>query len=68
MTETPQPTSGSLEARIIRKCQVHLNTCPLTCAERRVEELGEVASFDHQAAVPPSIAQRLKEGLSSWLR
>lgn len=44
MTDTPQPTSGSLSAKIIRACPVH-QTCPLTCRERRVEELGEIASF-----------------------
>jgi len=44
MTDAPQPTSGSLEARIIRACTVH-RTCPLTCKQRRVEELGTIASF-----------------------
>jgi hypothetical protein len=43
--DAPQPTSGSLEARIIRKCTVH-KTCPLTCKQRRVEELGQIATFD----------------------
>lgn len=65
--EAPQPTSGSLEARIIRKCPTHLD-CPLTCKQRRVEDLGEIASFDsREESVPPSIVQRLKEGLASWL-
>jgi hypothetical protein len=44
MTETPQPTSASLSAKIIRACTVHM-TCPLTCQERQVEDLGEIASF-----------------------
>jgi hypothetical protein len=67
MTDASQPTSGSLEARIIRKCPVHA-TCSLTCPRRSVENLGEIASFTTQAdSVPPSIVQRLKEGLSSWL-
>jgi ribosomal protein RSM22 (predicted rRNA methylase) len=45
MTETPQPTSGSLSARIIRACPKHAQ-CPLDCPERETRELGEVASFD----------------------
>jgi hypothetical protein len=71
MTDAPQPTSGSLEARIIRACTIH-RTCPLTCKQRRVEELGTIARFaaHHEEfdPVPPSILQRLKEGLSAWLR
>jgi len=69
MTEAPQPTSGSLEAKIIRACPIH-KTCPLTCKQRRVEQLGTIASFDVRSdeSVPPSIVQRLKEGLASWLR
>jgi hypothetical protein len=69
MTDAPQPTSGSLEATIIRACTVH-RMCPLTCTQRRVEELGTIASFDARSEefVPPSIVQRLKEGLVSWLR
>jgi hypothetical protein len=68
MTDAPQPTSVSLQARIIRKCPVH-PTCSLTCRERKVEELGEIVSFDStDESAPPSIVQRLKEGLSSWLR
>jgi len=69
MTDAPQPTSGSLEATIIRACTVH-RTCPLTCKQRKVEKLGTIASFDARSeeCVPPSIVQRLKEGLASWLR
>jgi hypothetical protein len=67
MTDAPQPTAGSLEARIIRKCPSH-TTCPLTCKQRRVEELGTIASFDtREERLPPSIIQRLKEGVSQWL-
>jgi hypothetical protein len=64
MTDTPQPTSGSLEARIIRKCPTHRD-CPLTCKQRPVEELGMIASFG-EASVPASIVQRLKEGFRKW--
>lgn len=46
MTSSDQPTSGSLFAKIIRACQVHANRCSLECPERRVEELGKIASFD----------------------
>jgi hypothetical protein len=46
MTDTPQPTSGSLTARIIRACPEH-EQCPLECPDRPVEDLGELASFDH---------------------
>lgn len=69
MTEQPAEiaAAGILEARIIRACTVH-DTCPLTCKLRKVEELGEIASFDHRdEGVPPSIMQRLKEGVFQWL-
>lgn len=67
MTETPQPTAGSLEATIIRKCPAH-RTCPLTCKQRPVEDLGEIASFDtREERIPSSVLHRLKEGLSTWL-
>jgi len=45
MSDAPQPVAGSLEATIIRACTVH-HMCPLTCKQRRVEHLGEIASFD----------------------
>jgi hypothetical protein len=45
MTDTPQPVAGSLEARIIRACPVHTG-CALECSERKVEELGTIATFD----------------------
>jgi len=69
MTEQPAEVAaaGSLEVTIIRACTVH-RTCPLTCTQRTVEELGTVASFDNrEESVPPSIVQRLKEGISQWL-
>jgi hypothetical protein len=53
MTDAPQPTSGSLEATIIRACTVH-RMCPLTCTQRRVEELGSIASFDTRQESSPS--------------
>jgi len=60
MTDAPQPTSGSLEARIIRACCVH-KTCPLTCKRRKVEDLGQIASFDVREDKPHSFIDRLKE-------
>jgi cystathionine beta-lyase/cystathionine gamma-synthase len=42
------PVSGSLSAKIIRKCPTHRD-CPLTCKQRQVENLGEIASFDVHA-------------------
>lgn len=41
-----QPTAGSLSARVIRACQVH-KTCSLECPERKVLDLGVIASFDN---------------------
>jgi len=63
MTDAPQPLAGSLEAKIIRACPTH-RVCPLTCKQRRVEDLGTIASFDiREDNVPPSIVERLKEGI-----
>lgn len=45
MSDAPQPTSGSLEAKIIRACNKHQNKCQLDCPRRKVEDLGQVASF-----------------------
>lgn len=45
MTESLQPTSGSLSAKIIRACTKHNNKCGLDCPRRQVEDLGEIASF-----------------------
>jgi hypothetical protein len=45
MTDAPQPTAGSLEAKIIRACAKHQNKCKLDCPRRKVEDLGQVASF-----------------------
>lgn len=60
MTETPQPTSGSLSAKIIRACPSH-RVCPLTCKQRLVEDLGEIASFsvDAPGAAEPSWLSRV---------
>jgi len=44
---TEQPVAGSLQARLIRACKIHTG-CPLECPEREVEDLGEVARFDHR--------------------
>lgn len=64
MTDAPQPISGSLEAKIIRKCPVHA-TCLLTCPRRPVEDLGEIA---HVHAPPPSEPGRgVREHLTAWL-
>jgi hypothetical protein len=46
MTNTPQPIAGSLEAKIIRACSKHQNKCKLDCPRRKVEELGQIASFN----------------------
>jgi uncharacterized membrane protein YagU involved in acid resistance len=41
------PVAGSLSAVVIRACKVHIppRTCELDCPERKVENLGEIASF-----------------------
>jgi hypothetical protein len=44
MSDTPQPTSGSLSAKLIRACPTH-KTCALDCKYRQVEDLGELARF-----------------------
>ena len=71
MSDAPQPTSGSLEARIIRKCPSHTD-CPMTCKHRQVEDLGTIASFDTTSTSPesrdPSILTRLKEAYYAWHR
>lgn len=67
MTDSLQPTSASLAAKIIRKCPVH-DTCSLDCPRRPFEELGTIASFEvREERAPPSIIQRLKEGVTQWL-
>jgi len=55
------PVAGSLEAKIIRACAVHKN-CGTSCPERKVEELGEIASFDLRRK--PSLIQRI----GGWFR
>lgn len=57
MTESLQPTSGTLEAVIIHACKVHDNTCSLRCPERQVEDLGQIAAFDHR---PPLIERIIR--------
>ncbi len=66
MTETPQPTCGSLEAKIIRACRDHGNKCKLECPRRQVEDLGQIAGFESVQEQPdidpkPSFLDRLKE-------
>jgi len=53
---------GSLEAKIIRACTVH-KTCPLTCKQRRVEELGEIARFSTE---PPRSRPWILEPLKTF--
>jgi hypothetical protein len=45
--------AGSLEAKIIRKCEIH-RTCPLTCPQRQVDDLGTIASFENRPPSAPS--------------
>lgn len=52
MTESLIPTSGSLSAKIIRACSRHSGKCPLDCKYRKVEDLGEIASFGPSASLP----------------
>lgn len=66
MTDTPQPTSGSLSATIIRACTKHKN-CPLDCPRRKVENLGEVAAFSTPAPEPPS-SPSLRARFTTWLK
>lgn len=74
MTESPQPTAGSLSAKIIRACKDHGNTCKLDCPRRQVEDLGQIASFDvseeeeerRDPARDPSIMTRLKAAYYQW--
>jgi hypothetical protein len=60
MIDSQIPVSGSLRARIIRACTVHAQ-CSLECPERRVEDLGQVATFDKR-----SMMQKLKENYVRW--
>jgi hypothetical protein len=63
MTDTPQPTSGSLSAKIIRACTRHTTGgCPLDCKYRVVEDLGQIASFDttQESTAQPSFGERVK--------
>lgn len=56
-----QPTSGSLSAKVIRACRVH-KTCSLECPERRVLDMGVIASFDNGSARLPRPSEGLKTG------
>lgn len=50
--ETSQvPVAGSLSAKVIKACRVH-KQCGLDCPERRVLDLGEIASFDNRPKRP----------------
>lgn len=61
MTRAPQPTSGSLSARLVRACLKHNNKCALNCPRRKIEDLGEIASFRApQPAAGPGLLSRLK--------
>jgi hypothetical protein len=46
MTDTRIPVAGSLSAKVIRACRAHNNKCPLTCPQRKVLDVGTIASFD----------------------
>jgi hypothetical protein len=46
MTDGVQPVVGSLEAKLIRACTVHDNSCDLHCPEREVVDLGTLARFE----------------------
>lgn len=60
MSDAPQPTSGSLSAKIIRACTRHTTgKCPLDCKYRVVEDLGEIASF---RTTLPDPSEGLKTG------
>lgn len=61
------PVAATLSAKIIRACSVH-QMCALTCPQRRVEDLGQIASFDTRPPPEDSFLDRLKEGLKLWRR
>jgi hypothetical protein len=68
MTDDPAaiPVAGSLSAKIIRACPKH-KQCALECPERKVEDLGEIASFDTtRSPRDQSILDRLKEAYYQW--
>jgi hypothetical protein len=55
------PVAGSLSAKVIRACSVH-KLCALTCPQRRVEDLGEVARFHVREPSPePSWLERAQQ-------
>ena len=51
MADEPTPVEPlvTLEARIIRACPKHKD-CPLDCKERKIEELGVIASIPRETA------------------
>lgn len=67
MTDDPAaiPVAGSLSAKIIRACPKHTD-CGLECPERQVEDLGEIASFQHRDEEASTIIDRLKEAYFQW--
>jgi hypothetical protein len=58
MPSSRVPVAGSLSMKVIRACPTHRD-CGLGCAERTVEDLGTVASFDTRSK---------PRRLGSWLR
>ena len=65
MTESRIPVAGSLSAKIIRACARHSGKCPLDCKYRKVEDLGEVASFGPDM---PAAAEEGKTDLVSRIK
>ena len=63
MTQAPQPTRGSLSAKVIRACRVHAD-CSLECPQRRVLDLGEIANFDRRV----SIRRHIIDSYLKWVR
>lgn len=55
MTDSRQPTAGSLSAKIIRACARHTGKCPLDCKYRTVEDLGEIATFSTPTGDQPPV-------------
>jgi hypothetical protein len=70
VTHGEQPVAGSLSAKVIRACTKHQNKCDLTCPRRKVEDLGEVASFEsHQTTLMyGNVEPTFRERLGMWLR
>lgn len=63
MSDVPQPTSGSLSAKLIHACTKHTSgKCPLDCKYRVVEDLGQIASF---RTLPPPTLPDPTEGMKT---